>query len=75
MIFRRWQETKKANQAEREAIAEAARAEGIERGRAEGVAETQQQWREWYQRQTEAQQKGQPFTEPPLNLNGDTPEE
>ena len=75
MIFRRWQETKKANQAEREAIAEAARIEGIERGRAEGVAETQQQWREWYQRQSEAQEKGQPFTEPPPNLNGDPPEE
>ena len=75
MIFRRWQEAKKANQAEREAIANAARAEGIERGRAEGVAETQQQWREWYQRQSEAQEKGQPFTEPPPNLNGDTPEE
>ena len=75
MIFRRWQEARKANQAEREAIAEAARiegrAEGIERGR----AETQQQWREWYQRQSEAQEKGQPFTEPPPNLNGDTPEE
>lgn len=70
MIFRRWQEARKANQAEREAIAEAARAEG----RAEGRAEVQQ-WREWYQRQAEAQEKGQPFTEPPPTLNGDTNEE
>ena len=78
MIFRHWQEARKANQAEREAIANAARAEGIEqgieRGRAEGRAEVQQ-WRAWYQRQAEAQQKGQPFTEPPPTLNGDTPEE
>ena len=81
-MFRRWEEARKANQAERAAIAEAARAEGrvegIAEGRAEGIAEGRaevQQWREWYQRQAEAQEKGQPFTEPPPTLNGDTPEE
>ena len=86
IMFRRWQEARKISEQERAAIADAARAEGIERGiergraegiergRAEGRAEVQQ-WREWYQRQTQAQQKGQPFTEPPPNLNGDTPEE
>ena len=81
-MFRRWQEAREISRQKRSAIAEAARAEGraqgieqgIEQGRAEGRAEIQQ-WREWYQRQTEAQQKGQPFTEPPPNLNGDTPDE
>lgn len=71
MIFRRWQEARKANQAEREAIANAARAEGIEQGIEQGRAEVQQ-WRAWYQRQAEAQKKGHPFTEPPPTLNGDT---
>ena len=69
-MFRRWQEARKISQQERAAIAEAAKAEG----RAEGRAEVQQ-WREWYQRQAEAKEKGQPFTEPPPNLNGDTLDE
>jgi hypothetical protein len=71
IMFRRWQEARKISQQERAAIAEAARAQGIEQGR----AETQRQWREWYQRQAEALEKGHPFTEPPPNLNGDTPDE
>ena len=91
IMFRRWQEARKISQQERAAIAEAARAEGIERGRAQGRTEgraegieqgvergrteVQRAWREWYQRQVEAQEKGQPFTEPPPNLNGDTDEE
>jgi hypothetical protein len=69
-MFRRWQEAREISRQERAAIAEAAKAEG----RAEGRAEVQQ-WREWYQRQAEAQEKGQPFTEPPPTLNGDTPDE
>lgn len=63
------------------------RAEGIIKGMAQGVAqgkttgiaqgraEAQRVWYAWYLRQTEAQEKGQPFTEPPPNLNGDTPDE
>jgi hypothetical protein len=74
IMFRRWQEARKISQQERAAIAEAAKAEGIMQGKAEGRAEVQQ-WREWYQRQAEAQEKGQPFTEPPPTLNGDTYEE
>ena len=86
-MFRRWQEAREISRQERAAIAEAARAEGraegiaegraegIAEGKAEGKAEAQQQWREWYQRQAEAQEKGHPFTEPPPTLNGDTSEE
>ena len=74
-MFRRWQEAREISRQERAAIAEAAKAEGRAEGKAEGRAEAQQQWREWYQRQTEAQEKGHPFTEPPPNLNGDTYEE
>ena len=66
-MFRRWQEAREISRQERAAIAEAAKAEG--------VAETHRQWREWYQRQAEAKEKGQPFTEPPPNLNGDTLDE
>ena len=78
-MFRRWQEAREISRQERAAIAEAAkaegRAEGIAEGKAEGKAEIQQQWRAWYQRQAEAQEKGHPFTEPLPTLNGDTPEE
>ena len=90
-MLRRWREARENSRRERAAIAEAAKAEGIAEGRAEGIAEgktegraegkaegraeAQQQWREWYQRQTEAQEKGHSFTEPPPNLNGDTSEE
>ena len=78
-MLRRWREARENSRRERAAIAEAAKAEGIAEGRAEGIAEgraeAQQQWREWYQRQTEAQEKGHPFTEPPPTFNGDTPEE
>ena len=74
-MFRRWQEARKTSQQERAAIAETARAEGMEQGIERGKAEAQRAWREWYQRQTEAQKKGQPFTEPPPTLNGDTYEE
>lgn len=78
-MFRRWQEAREISRQERAAIVEAAkaegRAEGVAEGKAEGRAEVQQQWRAWYQRQTEAQEKGQPFTEPPPTLNGDTSEE
>ena len=86
-MLRRWQEAREISRQERAAIAEAAKAEGRAEGIAEGIAEgkaegkaegraeVQQQWRGWYQRQAEAQQKGQPFTEPPPTLNGDTTEE
>ena len=70
-MLRRWQEAREISRQERAAITEAAKAEGI----AEGRAEVQQQWRAWYQRQAEAQEKGHPFTEPPPTLNGDTSEE
>jgi len=33
-------------------------------GRAEGRAETNQAWREWLQRKTEAERNGEPFDEP-----------
>ena len=79
IMFRRWQEAREISEQERAAIAAAARAEGIEqgieRGRAEARAEVQQQWQAWYRRQVEAEEKGQPFTEPPPTLNGDTPDE
>ena len=78
-MFRRWQEAREISRQERAAIANAARAEGIEQGIEQGMeqgkAEVQQQWRAWYQRQAEAQEKGHPFTEPPPTLNGDTSEE
>ena len=54
-------------------------ARGVAQGKTEGIAqgraEAQRVWYAWYQRQAEAQEKGQPFTEPPPNLNGDTSEE
>ena len=74
IMFRRWQEAREISRQERAAIAEAAKAEGRAEGIAEGRAEVQQ-WRAWYQRQAEAKEKGQPFTEPPPTLNGDTSEE
>ena len=70
-MLRRWQEAREISRQKQAAIADAARAEG----RAEGRAEAQRAWREWYRRQAEAQEKGQPFTEPPPNLNGDTSNE
>ncbi len=61
-----------------EGIAEG-RVEGIAEGRVEGIAEgkaeAQRSWNEWYRRQAEAREKGQPFTEPPPTLNGDTLDE
>ena len=50
-------------------------AQGKTTGIAQGRAEAQRVWQAWYQRQVEAQAKGQPFTEPPPTLNGDTYEE
>ena len=79
-MLRRWQEAREISRQKRAAIVEAARAEGraegISEGRAEGIsegrAEAQRTWNEWYRRQAEAREKGQPFTEPPPTLNGDT---
>lgn len=50
-------------------------AQGKTEGRAQGRAEAQRVWYAWYLRQAEAQEKGQPFTEPPPTLNGDTLDE
>ena len=54
-------------------------ARGVAQGKTEGIAqgraEAQRVWHAWYCRQAEAKEKGQPFTEPPPNLNGDTPDE
>ncbi len=80
IMLRRWQEAREISRQKRAAIVEAARAEGraegISEGRAEGIsegrAEAQRTWNEWYRRQAEAREKGQPFTEPPPTLNGDT---
>ena len=90
-MLRRWQEAREISRQKRAAIVEAARAEGIAEGRAEGRAEgiaegraegiaegraeAQRSWNEWYRRQVEAREKGQPFTEPPPTLNGDTLDE
>lgn len=78
IMFRRFREARENSRQERVAIADAARAEGIAEGIAEGRAigraEAQRVWQAWYLRQVEAQEKGQPFTEPPPNLNGDTDE-
>lgn len=87
IMLRRWQEAREISRQKRAAIVEAARAEGIAEGRAEGRAEgkaegkaegraeVQRGWNEWYRRQVEAQEKGQPFTEPPPTFNGDTVDE
>ena len=79
IMLRRWQEAREISRQKRAAIVEAARAEGIAegraKGRAEGKAEAQRSWNEWYRRQVEAQEKGQPFTEPPPTFNGDTLDE
>ena len=74
-MLRRWQEARKISQQERAAIVEAAKAEGMAQGIEQGRVEKQRQWQQWYQRQMEARAKGEPFTEPPPTLNGDTPEE
>ena len=68
IMLRRWQEAREISRQKRAAIAEAARAEGISQGR----AEAQRTWNAWYRRQAEAREKGEPFTEPPPTLNGDT---
>ena len=41
----------------------------IERHRAEGRGEMDARWREWLQRRTDAESKGQPFDEPPPRPN------
>ena len=39
--------------------------QGIEQGRAEGVATAYRQWEAWNARRMEAEAKGEPFNEPP----------
>ena len=55
-----------------EGVAEG-RAEGIAEGRAEGIAEgiaeSHAMWRAWNERRREAEARGEPFTEPPPDLD------
>ena len=44
------------------------RAEGRSDGRAEGVSEANRRWVEWYRRLKEAEEKNEPFDEPPPEL-------
>ena len=39
-----------------------------ERQRAEGHAEGRAEWRDWNERRKKAEAKGEPFDEPPLDL-------
>ena len=45
------------------------RAEGRVEGRAEGRAETNAKWDAWNARRMEAEEKGEPFDEPPPSAN------
>ena len=42
-----------------------ARAEGRSEGRSEGLSEANRKWAEWYRNMKEAQEKNEPFDEPP----------
>ena len=42
-----------------------ARAEGRSEGLAEGISEANRKWAEWYRNMKEAQEKNEPFDEPP----------
>ena len=44
------------------------------RGRAEGAAENQRKWEEWNGRREAAAARGEPFSEPPPSLNGNSNE-
>ena len=43
--------------------------EGLKEGRQEGRSEVQSQWESWNQRRQEAEKRGEPFNEPPPNMN------
>ena len=45
-----------------------ARAEGRSEGRAEGLSEANRKWADWYRKLKEAQEKNEPFDEPPPEL-------
>ena len=44
------------------------RSEGLVEGRTEGISEANQKWAHWYRRLKEAQEKNEPFHEPPPEL-------
>ena len=49
-------------------------AEGLETGLAQGLEQANSQWASWFQRYTEAQARGEEFTEPPpYTVNGNIP--
>jgi hypothetical protein len=45
-----------------------ARAEDRSEGRAEGLLEANRKWADWYRKLKEAQEKNEPFDEPPPEL-------
>ena len=57
----------------REKGREEGREEGREKGREEGRHEIHQLWIEWNQRRIHAEDRGEPFTEPPPRTNGQNP--
>ena len=54
-------------------IRQRARERGREEGREEGRHEIHQLWMEWNQRRIDAEDRGEPFTEPPPRTNGQNP--
>ena len=57
----------------REKGREEGREESREKGREEGRHEIHQLWMEWNQRRIDAEERGEPFTEPPPRTNGQNP--
>jgi flagellar biosynthesis/type III secretory pathway protein FliH len=45
-----------------------AKEEGREEGRTEGSTQTQSEWETWNRRRVEAENRGEPFNEPPPTL-------
>ena len=50
------------------------KAEGLAEGREEGRVEAYVEWEEWNRRREAAAAKGEPFSEPPPSLNGNSNE-
>ena len=44
------------------------RAEGRVEGKAQGISEANSKWSDWYHRMKQAQEKNEPFDEPPPEL-------
>ena len=49
----------------REKVEEEQRAKARAEGKAQGVSEANRRWADWYRRLKEAQEKNEPFDEPP----------